>query len=60
MKCLNCYFDYPPSLVNPICPSCGFCYYCRAFACLRNDKASNAYIRTSKTHSARLKSSKNK
>ena len=50
MKCLNCYFEYSPSLVNPICSSCGFCYYCREFACYHNDKASHADIRTSRTH----------
>ena len=31
MKCLNCYSEYIPTLLNPICAQCGFCYYCRSF-----------------------------
>jgi hypothetical protein len=31
MKCLNCYSEYIPTLLNPICEKCGFCYYCRGF-----------------------------
>ena len=39
MRCFNCYFEFSPTLVNPICPSCGFCYYCREFACFHHDKS---------------------
>ena len=59
-ECLNCYFEYSLSLINPICDSCSFCYYCREFVCFHNDKASNADIQTSKMHSAIFKSKKNK
>ena len=31
MKCLNCYSEYIPTLLKPICEKCGFCYYCRGF-----------------------------
>jgi hypothetical protein len=31
MKCLNCYSEYIPTLLYPICEQCGFCYYCRRF-----------------------------
>jgi hypothetical protein len=31
MKCLNCYSEYIPTLLFPICKQCGFCYYCRRF-----------------------------
>jgi len=31
MKCLNCYSEYIPTLLYPICERCGFCYYCRRF-----------------------------
>lgn len=31
MKCLNCYSEYIPTLLYPICEQCGFCYYCRTF-----------------------------
>ena len=31
MKCLNCYSEYIPTLLYPICDQCGFCYYCRRF-----------------------------
>ncbi len=31
MKCLNCYSEYIPTLLHPICEQCGFCYYCRRF-----------------------------
>jgi hypothetical protein len=31
MKCLNCYSEYVPTLLYPICEQCGFCYYCRTF-----------------------------
>jgi len=31
MKCLNCYSEYIPTLLYPICRRCGFCYYCRSF-----------------------------
>ena len=33
MKCFNCYYEFQPTFINPICPSCGFCFYCREFAC---------------------------
>jgi hypothetical protein len=31
MKCLNCYSEFIPTLLYPICEQCGFCYYCRTF-----------------------------
>jgi hypothetical protein len=31
MKCLNCYSEFLPTLTNPLCEECGFCYYCRDF-----------------------------
>ena len=31
MKCFNCYSDYLPTLLFPICRQCGFCHYCRRF-----------------------------
>ena len=33
VKCFNCYLEFYPTLHNPICPNCGFCYYCRDFSC---------------------------
>jgi len=31
---MNCYFEFNPTLSDPICRKCGFCYYCRDFTCL--------------------------
>jgi hypothetical protein len=28
MKSLNCYSEFLPTLSNPICQLCGYCYYC--------------------------------
>jgi hypothetical protein len=40
MKCFNCYCEYVPSLSNPLCQECGFCYYCRDFfSCVHYDAA---------------------
>lgn len=33
MKCFNCCSDFTPTLSEPICKQCGFCYYCRDFTC---------------------------
>jgi len=38
MKCLNCYSEYHPTIHSPICPNCGFCYYCRDFTCFHHEK----------------------
>ncbi|HYT02731.1 MAG TPA: hypothetical protein VEL70_07450 [Candidatus Acidoferrum sp.] len=31
MKCFNCYCEFLPTLAQPLCRECGFCYYCRDF-----------------------------
>ncbi|HET7149647.1 MAG TPA: hypothetical protein VFI73_14260 [Candidatus Nitrosopolaris sp.] len=31
MKCFNCYSEFLPTLVMPLCQECGFCYFCRDF-----------------------------
>jgi hypothetical protein len=36
MKCFNCYSEYIPTLKKPLCPNCGFCYYCREFSCFHS------------------------
>jgi len=38
MKCLNCYSEFHPTLLNPICQHCGYCYYCRDFICFHHDR----------------------
>jgi len=38
MKCFNCYSEFYPTLNKPICPRCGFCYYCREFSCFHDEK----------------------
>jgi hypothetical protein len=38
MKCFNCYSEFLPTLVKPLCQECGFCYYCRDFlSCFHYD-----------------------
>ena len=38
MKCLNCCFEFLPTLTKPLCEECGFCYYCRDFfSCFHDD-----------------------
>ena len=38
MKCFNCYSEFLPTLVKPLCQKCGFCYYCRDFlSCFHYD-----------------------
>jgi hypothetical protein len=48
MKCFNCYSEYVPSLSNPLCQECGFCYYCRDFffSCFHYDTDNNDYNHT--------------
>ena len=39
LKCLNCYSEFVPTLSNPLCQQCGFCYYCRDFfSCVHYDQ----------------------
>jgi hypothetical protein len=38
MNCFNCYSEFHPTLSNPICQECGFCYYCRDFFCFYYDE----------------------
>ena len=40
MKCFNCYSDFTPTLSEPICRQCGFCYYCREFTCPHHNSSS--------------------
>ena len=44
MKCFNCYSDFTPTLSEPICKQCGFCYYCRDFTCPHHN---NSFLNTS-------------
>lgn len=38
MRCFNCYSEFLPTLVKPLCQDCGFCYYCRDFlSCFHHD-----------------------
>ena len=38
MRCFNCYSEFVPTLSNPLCQECGFCYYCRDFfSCVHYD-----------------------
>jgi hypothetical protein len=38
MRCFNCYSEFLPTLVKPLCQECGFCYYCRDFlSCFHYD-----------------------
>lgn len=41
MKCFNCYFEFTPTLSEPVCKQCGFCYYCRDFACPHHNAGIN-------------------
>ena len=44
MKCFNCYTEYVPTLSNPLCHECGFCYYCRDFfSCFHYDTGNKDY-----------------
>jgi hypothetical protein len=38
LRCFNCYTEFVPTLSNPLCQECGFCYYCRDFfSCVHYD-----------------------
>ena len=61
MNCLNCYSEYIPTLSNPICQQCGFCYYCRDFlSCIHYKEKEEDNIcrlkRYPQKHSLRLSS----
>jgi hypothetical protein len=44
LKCFNCYTEYVPTLSNPLCHECGFCYYCRDFfSCFHYDTGNKDY-----------------
>jgi hypothetical protein len=44
LKCFNCYTEYVPTLSNPLCHECGFCYYCRDFfSCFHYDTGNEDY-----------------
>jgi hypothetical protein len=44
LKCFNCYTEYVPTLSNPLCHECGFCYYCRDFfSCIHYDVDNKDY-----------------
>jgi len=44
MKCFNCYSQFYPTLDKPICPNCGFCYYCREFGCFHDERGESKNV----------------
>jgi hypothetical protein len=38
LRCFNCYTEFLPTLVKPLCQECGYCYYCNDFlSCFHYD-----------------------